>query len=150
MHEAAIRFIRRGKQRTVILHLGDHDPSGIDMTRDIRDRMNVFLHHHGRESIELRRIALNMDQVDKYGPPPNPAKLSDSRSGGYIDRYGPESWELDSLPPDVLEEVILENIRNYVDMDRLRSNEKADETSKHHLSEVARRWPDVVGLIDEE
>lgn len=30
-------------QRPVLLHLGDHDPSGLDMTRDIRERLNAFL-----------------------------------------------------------------------------------------------------------
>ena len=53
----------RANQRVVILHLGDHDPSGIDMTRDNDDRLSMF----ARSSrVELKRVALNMDQVEQY------------------------------------------------------------------------------------
>lgn len=33
----------KNKQKVVLLHLGDHDPSGIDMSRDIADRLNNFI-----------------------------------------------------------------------------------------------------------
>jgi hypothetical protein len=81
----------------IIFHLGDHDPSGIDMTRDNRDRLEMFM-----GGVELRRLALNMSQIDEYQPPPNPAKESDSRFASYIELYGDESWELDALEPQVL------------------------------------------------
>lgn len=44
-HAAGRRFKRRieAGQKVVIIHLGDHDPSGIDMTRDINDRISRFL-----------------------------------------------------------------------------------------------------------
>jgi hypothetical protein len=96
-------YIAKG-QNVVVLHLGDHDPSGIDMTRDIKDRLELFIETdwlyeemtvnkatvgeiradmvvrcEGRLPLEVRRIALNMDQVEEYDPPPNPAKLTDSR-----------------------------------------------------------------------
>lgn len=90
-------------QAPVILHLGDHDPSGIDMTRDIVARLEVFTDYAG---IEVRRVALNMDQVEQYGPPPNPAKLTDSRVGQYIAVYGLDSWELDALEPQVIVDLI--------------------------------------------
>jgi hypothetical protein len=83
-----------GDQKPVVIHLGDHDPSGIDMTRDIDDRQNIF-----DGGAVMNRIALNFDQVEKYNPPPNPAKLSDSRASGYIAKYGAYSWELDALEP---------------------------------------------------
>ena len=76
----------RGDMRSVILHLGDHDPSGVDMTRDIQERLAMF----GAATV-VRRIALTYDQVQAYNPPPNPAKLTDSRCKAYIERYGDES-----------------------------------------------------------
>src|SRR5262249_33779053 len=77
---AAQRLIRKEQagKRTVIIHLGDHDPSGVDMTRDTRERLELF----GSEAL-VRRIALNMDRVEQYDPPPNPAKFTDSRVEGY-------------------------------------------------------------------
>lgn len=89
-------------QTPVIIHPGDHDPSGIDMTRDIVDRLLTF----AEEPVRVMRIALNMDQVDEHNPPPNPAKLTDSRAEDYISRYGDQSWELDALRPQLLRDLI--------------------------------------------
>lgn len=102
-----------GAEKVVILHLGDHDPSGIDMTRDIHDQLFTFVGSHlaaelpgkkcnllqFRDRVEARRIALNRDQISEYDPPPNPAKITDSRSSSYIEHHGDSSWELDALPP---------------------------------------------------
>lgn len=93
--------IRDGKQ-PVIIHLGDHDPSGIDMTRDIAERLALFSDYN----VEVNRIALNRDQIELYNPPPNPAKLTDSRADGYIQLHGYSSWELDALDPDVLSNLV--------------------------------------------
>ena len=91
-----------------ILHLGDHDPSGMDMSRDIVDRINLFLGPHANWVFE--RLALNPEQVAEYNPPPNPTKLSDSRSNGYISYYGSDSWELDALDPAAISELIEDEI----------------------------------------
>ena len=95
------RYIKDG-QIPVIIHLGDHDPSGIDMTRDIFDRLDMF----ADQPIEVSRIALNMDQVVEHNPPPNPAKITDSRFQTYAAKHGDESWELDALSPKVLVNLI--------------------------------------------
>ena len=102
-------------QRTIVLHLGDHDPSGIDMTRDNQERLDTF--HGGSPWTEVKRIALNMDQVDEYGPPPNPAKVTDSRFDSYLRDYGSESWELDALEPSVMVDLIRSTIDEYRDPD---------------------------------
>lgn len=112
---AAMRIVSRyhsENQKTYILHLGDHDPSGIDMTRDNEERLRTFCQHHvGSENIfEVRRIALNMEQVERYNPPPNPAKTTDSRFAGYAEKFGDESWELDALEPSVLDALIKEHV----------------------------------------
>jgi len=115
MHEAAKRFaIQRdiyGK-RCVLIHLGDHDPSGLDMTRDNATRLQIM-----RTDVEVHRIALNMDQVHEYGPPPNPAKTTDSRYAGYVEDYGEESWELDALEPAVIDSILSDKIESLCDVD---------------------------------
>ena len=93
----------------VIIHLGDHDPSGIDMTRDIIDRNYTFY----ADKLIVERIALNMDQVEEHNPPPNPTKLTDTRAGSYITKYGNESWELDSLDPSTLSSLISKKILEF-------------------------------------
>lgn len=102
MWTAAQRFIRKNeREQRVIIHLGDHDPSGIDMTRDIQDRLNMF-----GADVQVKRVALTMNQIETYNPPPNPAKLSDSRCSKYMDEFGDESWELDALEPRVITDLI--------------------------------------------
>lgn len=91
------------RRRPVVFHLGDHDPSGIDMTRDNQDRLRLLSNDY---PVDVKRLALNMDQVEEYDPPPNPAKLTDSRIGGYMALYGESSWELDALEPKVISELI--------------------------------------------
>jgi len=113
MWEAGQRLLRyrvRG-QEPVILHLGDHDPSGIDMSRDIEDRLATFM----ARPPEFKRLALNMDQVRQYDPPPNPAKITDSRANSYIAEYGYESWELDALDPTVITDLIRDSVLEYRD-----------------------------------
>jgi hypothetical protein len=51
----------RASQDTVVLHLADHDPSGIDMTRDNQERLSMLAGYRGAPTVE--RIALNMDQI---------------------------------------------------------------------------------------
>ena len=111
MWKASQRFIEYGEngQNCIIIHLGDHDPSGIDMTRDIEDRQSTFFAHN----VQVHRIALNFDQVEQYNPPPNPAKMTDTRAGSYISRFGGESWELDALEPRVIRDLVRDSILMY-------------------------------------
>ena len=91
----------RGKY-PCILYLGDHDPSGLDMTRDIDERVALMV----ADFVEIDRLALNMDQVQSESPVPNPTKLSDSRAPSYIMQFGHDSWELDALDPPTLTTII--------------------------------------------
>ena len=107
MWSAAQRFKRQNREREgcFIIHLGDHDPSGIDMTRDIQERLWMF-----GADVEVKRVALTMNQVQTYNPPPNPAKMTDSRASKYIDMFGDESWELDALEPQMLNQLITNEV----------------------------------------
>lgn len=129
---------RQGKQIT-ILHLGDHDPSGIDMTRDIEDRLSMFV----GGQVEIVRIALNMDQVEEYDPPPNPAKTTDSRFESYSLEYGDDSWELDALSPNVIAELIEKEVEERLDMEVWEESQVREEEAKATLSQIADRFDDV-------
>lgn len=80
-----------------------------EVTRGMR--LTMFAQH----PIEVRRIALNPDQVTKYNPPPNPAKESDSRYAAYVREYGESSWELDALDPSVLAELVRTEVKKMID-----------------------------------
>ena len=157
---AAQRFQRKTAPRTkgqkrrpaVILHFGDHDPSGLDMTRDIGDRLALF-----GARVDVRRLALNMDQVEQYDPPPNPAKETDSRFENYRAEYGDESWELDALEPTVLAKLVTDELRTLVDEDQWAEDVERETTTRRELRTVSDNYDDVVryvedthGLLDED
>lgn len=151
------RYIRSG-QDVVILHLGDHDPSGIDMTRDVEDRLTGFISvDQMRDRIqpagpwfEVERIALNMDQIDELNPPPNPAKLTDSRSSGYVAEFGHESWELDALDPATLDALIDAEIAEIADMGIWEECYETQEEDRATLQGLAERtWADVSNFANE-
>jgi hypothetical protein len=134
MWAAAMRLekYRDGGQTPIIIHLGDHDPSGIDMTRDIRDRIEMFM-----GGVEVKRIALNEDQIKKYNPPPNFAKATDSRYTQYQEKFGDESWELDALDPNVIVSLIGDTVRDLMDEDKWEKAIEWEDTHKALIKESA-------------
>ncbi|AIQ45598.1 hypothetical protein R70723_06570 [Paenibacillus sp. FSL R7-0273] len=139
MWAAAQRLEQFSAQKSIhIIHLGDHDPSGKDMSRDIVDRLELF-----GVSVEFQRIALNYDQIEEYGPPPNPTKLTDSRASGYISEFGHECWELDALRPDVIDGLIRDAVTDLCDLELLQEARDREETAKDTLKAVARDWPTI-------
>lgn len=145
---AAAQRLNKQKDRgrnIVLLHLGDHDPSGIDMSRDIRERNVLFENFN----MEFHRLALNMDQIDQYAPPPNPTKLTDSRSTGYIDRFGLECWELDALEPRVITNLIKDNVMLYRDEAAYRKVKAREEDEKALLEDLSDNWPKISRNWDE-
>ena len=103
MWRSAMWFLghRENRQTPVVLYLGDHDPSGVDMTRDIEDRLRMFT-----GGVRVERLALNLDQIKKFKPPPNPAKRDDSRYHRYVKQFGRKCWELDAVEPKVLADLV--------------------------------------------
>jgi hypothetical protein len=136
MWNAAQRHIAYN-QNVIVLHLGDHDPSGIDMTRDIKDRLELF---NEGINLEVRRIALTMRQIEELRPPPNPAKITDSRFQGYSDKYGNESWELDALEPRYISNLIENEILGIRDDDSYMELKDRQEKERAQIQEVINKW----------
>jgi hypothetical protein len=148
------RQVRQGKT-VVILHLGDHDPSGKDMTRDIQDRLSLFVGTDLRKlgvrwgGVEVDRLALNWDQVEQFNPPPNPAKLTDSRATAYIEEFGLESWELDALDPATIAGIIRTAVSKYVNEDKWQEVEEEEETGKTLLNLAVAKWDEVSSFLQD-
>lgn len=139
--------IQEGK-RAVILYLGDHDPSGLDMVRDIHKRICEFL-TAGDDCIDVLGddednpyfkiipLALNMRQIKKYDCPPNPAKITDPRAKNYIEEYGDKSWELDALEPKVLMDIAEEGVLKHLDSEEYNSWIEREDEQKQALVDFA-------------
>ncbi|MFA5416927.1 MAG: hypothetical protein WC341_00575 [Bacteroidales bacterium] len=99
-----LRSKHEDEEKTIIiLYLGDHDPSGIDMTRDVEERLKLYA---DIDEIEVIRLALNMDQIKLWKPPENPAKETDARFASYVSQFGDSSWELDAVEPAQLASLV--------------------------------------------
>ena len=187
MHRAYQRFVTKINmgRKVKILYFGDFDPSGLDMIRDIRDRISYFLayglhldiedkvqrwweedgvqmyhgfgdeqfeqdldvllnssHYTSRrydkadnrwykqrtlhflretETFEVIPVGLTMEQIELYNPPPNPAKMTDSRAPEYVELYGYESWEVDALSPQVMMGIVRTNVEGLIDMNQFKN-----------------------------
>ena len=147
MWGAGQRLARAHRQHKtpIVIHLGDHDPSGVDMTRDVQDRLELL----AGCDIHVDRIALNMDQVEQYNPPPNPAKITDSRANGYIAKHGEDSWELDALEPAVMVDLIEKTIRSYMDEDLWQAVHERQEDEREQLTTASEKWDELVDYLKE-
>lgn len=144
MSKRVINEMHKGKS-AVILYFGDHDPSGLDMIRDIQDRMVEFLTNCEEpepfdtltvaDRFQVHPLALTKEQIESFNPPPNPAKFSDPRSKNYVAEHGKVSWELDAIDPKTLQTMAEDGILLYLD------EEKYDEI-------VAKEKDDAQTLID--
>jgi len=128
--ERILRYQDTGQQ-CVILHLADHDPSGLDMTRDIEHRLLTF-----HATPEVKRIALTRDQVDALQPAPNAVKMTDSRAPDYIRQHGYESWELDALSPAYISDLIRDEVARLRDDDLYSQRESLEERHRQQLATV--------------
>lgn len=115
-----------------ILYVGDHDPSGLDMLRDVEERLDEF----GAEKFKVVPVALTMKQIEKYNPPPNPAKITDSRARWYISQHGQNSWELDALEPKALEGIMKTAVLKYLDLDKFNGMVDKEHEDKEQLEEM--------------
>jgi hypothetical protein len=129
-----------------IYYFGDHDPSGIDMTRDITERLIMFsglksriedLGHEIEDFIQIHRLALNWDQVEQWNPPENPAKETDSRYQAYADEFGESSWELDAVEPRTLAALVRDAITELIDQDQWTRVRETEEYMRKELMRFA-------------
>lgn len=126
-------------KRICVLYLGDHDPSGIDMTRDVTDRLELFSGLSGRR-LEVERLALNWDQVQRWSPPENPAKETDSRYEAYRDRFGESSWELDAVEPATLAALVRDAVEARRNSNLWEAAVSLERTWKAELAKLADRY----------
>lgn len=120
--------------RPVVLYVGDHDPSGSDMVRDIKDRLLEF---KCPPWLDVRALALTWDQIQKYDPPPNPVKITDARAAAYIAKYGEFSWEVDALPPNDLDLLVRQAVSAYIDKEAMKAAITRENVIKAKIKEFA-------------
>lgn len=148
MFDSFKRFMRayNDGQYIGVLYLGDFDPSGIDMIRDIKDRIIEFVmgdlgYETKEECLEyfpfsVTPIALTKEQIRLYNPPPNPAKITDPRSRDFIKIHGKTSWEVDALRPEILNELLNQAIHQRMDVSLYEEIVDREDSDRAKLSSL--------------
>jgi hypothetical protein len=136
-HEAAMRLreYANNGQQPVILYLGDLDPSGEDMSRDVANRMDIF-----GVDVKIKRLALNMDQVKRYNPPPQIVKKEDVRATKFIEKNGNSCWELDALGTDVLASLVDNAVSSLLNAQRWEQATARQEADRRQLLDLSEKW----------
>jgi len=138
MYEAGKRIHRMDDcvEEIHIFYLGDHDPSGIDMTRDISERLEMFT--YGLiDSTKVHRLALNYSQVEEWQPPENPAKETDSRYEMYVHEFGESSWELDAVEPPTLADLVRKGIEELINPEQWNDVLQREANMREELQKFA-------------
>lgn len=143
MRDAAARFRNEAhREGRVILYAGDHDPSGVDIPRDISEKMEIF-----GANVEVKRIALTDEQIEQYKPPPNYAKETDKRFKGYVKKHGELCWELDALDPEILSNLFEDNITELTDFATYQSAKNAEARSRRNLATIYREYENIAQTL---
>jgi len=130
IQRAAERYKEWGSA-VLVLYFGDHDPSGEDMERSLRERLAYF-----KASPEMRRVAILPKDIEEYNLPPDFAKATDTRHDAFVAKHGDRAVELDALPVDVLRERIVESIMDAMDMDALDDVRVHDDETREVLRKL--------------
>lgn len=140
--DAVHRINKHDEKNCTIFYAGDYDPSGLDITRDLRDR----LHRYGAD-VTVKRIALSLDQINEHQLPPMPAKKSDARYAKFVaDTGGADAVELDALEPPVLKQIVKAALMGAIDFDawnkRIQEIKEGKRELKKRLEKMQIVWED--------
>jgi len=104
------RALERARKRgvTMVLYIGDWDPSGLLIEKVAQGEMN---HEMG---IKFVRLAITMEQIKRFHPPSRPVNIKDSRAKEYIEKYGDRCWEVEAIRPRTLLKLIEKGLRGNV------------------------------------
>ena len=149
MWVASERFIRQCNNEDgydlrdgILIFLSDHDPSGLDMGKDIENRFKIF-----GAAVYIERIALTTNQINQYSLPHNPAKITDSRYEKYASQYGTDSWELDALDPSVLSNLVEDEIKSNLTSIKWETMKAREEDERSLLTKCSEKWSELTKVI---
>jgi hypothetical protein len=137
LFQEALRREEKYGQYTVLLHLGDHDPSGVSVYESMAEDLEAFCEYvYGL--IEVRRVALTPEQIRTRGiaTTPDEIKPSDSRSRAFIARGLEPAAQLEAIPPDTLTAIVRQAVESALDLDMLRASQAQERLERGQVQEM--------------
>ena len=138
------RVEAHANQLPLVLYLGDHDPSGVQM----QDANQQTLADELGCEVEFKRVALLAEDVVRYDLPVNPdaLKKTDTRAGAFVAQYGEVAVELDALPPATLVERIQQAIEENLDLPAFNRQVELWRSETAELEQRRRIAMDALGM----
>lgn len=151
LHAAAEAFPH--DRPTFIYYFGDHDPSGIDISRHTEAQLREFYTRHLldagpdgesdadlgsrllRAGLRFERVAVTPQQIEEMQLPTRPTKRTDSRAKG----WDGGSVEVDAIPPATLRRICEELIVAHVDERELAVLRETEALEREALQALAAR-----------
>jgi hypothetical protein len=132
--------VRKG-QHPVVLYLGDHDPSGLNMQDVARDKIREY-----GVAVEFKRIALTYNQAKEWNLPKNPdsVKVTDTRSKGYVKQFGDFTWEIEAIHPSKIQDLIKQSIINEIDAEVYNMQIDKETEERNELKRLDARVQDLL------
>jgi hypothetical protein len=113
-----------------VLHIGDHDPSGVHLYLSMADDVGTIAEDLGLDTdIQFSRLAVTPAQVRQLGLPTAPAKATDRRS------FDGETVQVEAIPPDTLADIIRTAINDRLDRDAYAAVLAREERIREKLTE---------------
>ena len=140
-HETVQRFRKSGKNNLILLMLTDFDPEGEDMVQNAFKTLDEF-----EIQPTIHKVGINEKQFMELDPRfLNPAKLTSSRSKGFIKKYGKFGAELEALSPDKIQELLTNSIESALDIDLFN---KEVEKEKEEAQELHTKRQKILSVME--
>jgi hypothetical protein len=168
----AVRAALARRQPTLILYIGDYDPSGLFMSEvDLPKRLARYSsdapankkvdldwarRQLARSRLEIRRIALTRSDTVALGeatrfPASDKAdkddKKGDTRYHWFVEHHGDWCWELDALSPRVLRDRLESAIVAELDRELWDRSTHVQELEREQIIETCQTWRTILGQV---
>jgi hypothetical protein len=130
LHSAAHAYSWLSDEKPVF---GDHDPSGLDIERNVERRLREFSRH---PDLHFKRIAVTRHQIVDLRLQTRPTKQSDSRARNFRGR----SVELDAIPAATLRGLVRDCIEQHIDRRVLRVLEATERMERGGSRTARGEW----------
>jgi hypothetical protein len=116
-----------GGESITVLHLGDHDPSGVHVFGSLAEDIEDFADEYDGD-VEFVRLAVTPDQARQYDLPSAPPKATDNR------RFdGDETWQCETLDPRTLAPIVQAAIEERIDREIYQAIMDREEEARRDL-----------------
>ena len=142
LYSAARTISLAGRDRVLVLYVGDLDPTGLDIDRNITSKLEYFLGLNAESwgentlNLEFVRLAVTLEQVRDMDLPTKPVKGSQTRNKHGLSK----TTEAEAIPAPALREILTGAVEGFVPDGSLAVLRAAEESERSGLRQLLREW----------